>query len=184
MGTSSKTSKSSRASRINAMAAGIQKHFSNLAALQLGNASYTPAALVTLLQSDITLSNKATASRAQLTTDVQAAKASHATVDPLLRFLHAFVVGQFGDGQSSATILADFGLSPRKVPVKSADAKAKAAAQSKATRVARGTLGPKEKSKVKGVVPAEPPTTGGTAAAAPATPPAGNAAATPAKLGA
>jgi hypothetical protein len=153
MGTSSHDSKSARASRINAMIAGIQKRFSSHATLQLGNASYSPAALVSLLQADIALSNKATASRAQLTTDVQAAKASHATVDPLLRFLKAFVTGQFGDGESSASILAEFGLSPRKVPVKSAETKAKAVVRSKATRVARGTMGPKARSKVKGVVP-------------------------------
>jgi hypothetical protein len=167
MATSSKTSKVSRAARITAIVAGIQKHFLSQASLQLGNTSFSPAALIALLQADISLSNKATASRAQWTTDVDAAKTSHQTVDPLLRFINALVISQFGDTEASASILGDFGMSPRKVPVKSAEVKAEAVVKLRATRVARGTTGPKAKAKITGVVPAAPPTTGGTAVPAP-----------------
>lgn len=170
MATSSKTSKISRAARITAVVAGIQKHFLSQASLQLGNTSFSPAALIALLQADINLSNKATASRAQLTTDVEAAKQSHQTVDPLLRFINALVISQFGDTESSASTLADFGMSPRKVPVKSAAVKAEAVVKLRATREARGTTGPKQRSRIKGVVPANPPSTGGATVAAPATP--------------
>ena len=82
MATNTKSSKISRAARITAIVAGIQKHFLSQASLQLGNTSFGPAALIALLQADINLSNKATASRAQLSTDVEAAKQSHQTVDP------------------------------------------------------------------------------------------------------
>jgi hypothetical protein len=167
MTTSSKTSKVSRAARITAIVAGIQKHFSGQASLQLGNTSFSPAALIALLQGDITLSNKATASRAQLTTDVEAANQSHQTVDPLLRFINALVISQFGDTEASASILGDFGMSPRKVPVKSAEVKAEAAVKLRATRVARGTTGPKQKAKITGVVPAAPPITGAAVVPAP-----------------
>ena len=71
-------------------------------------------------------------------------------------------------------------MSPRKVPVKSAEVKAQAVVKLRATRVARGTTGPKARSKVKGVVPAVPPTTGGPVVTSPATP-AANTAPAPAK---
>jgi hypothetical protein len=167
MATSSKTSKVSRAARITALVAGIQKHFLSQASLVLGNTSYSPAALIALLQADISLSNKATASRAQWATDLQAANQSHQTVDPLLRFIDALIISQFGDTESSASILADFGKSPRKVPVISAATKAEAAVKMRATRAARGTTGPKAKAKITGVVPAAPPTTGAAAVPAP-----------------
>jgi len=172
--TASKDSKASRAARITTVVAGIQKHFLGLAALMLGNSSFTPAALISLLQGDIAASNKATATRSQLTTDVAAAKQSHQTVDPLLRFLRAFVIGQFGDTEASASILGDFDMTPRKPRSTDVDAKAQAKAQAKATRVARSTTGPKAKAKVKGVVPAAEPT-GNATVTAPATPVASNA---------
>lgn len=180
MTTKSKTSKVSRAARITTVVAGIQKHFSGMATLMLNNTSINTAAFVSQLQADIALSNKATATRAQLTTDVNAANQSHATVDPLLRFLRALVIGQFGDTDASASILADFAMSPRKPPSTNVDAKAQAKAQAAATRVARGTKGPKQKAKVKGVVPAAQPT-GSATEAAPATPAASTAPATPTK---
>jgi hypothetical protein len=178
--TTSKQSKASRAARITTVVAGIQKHFLSLVTMMLGNTSFTPAALITLLQGDIAASNKATATRSQLTTDVDAAKQSHQTVDPLLRFLRAFVIGQFGDTEASASILGDFAMAPRKARSTNVDAKAQAKAQAKATRVARNTMGPKEKAKVKGVVPAAQPT-GNATVTAPATPVASTAPA-PAKV--
>ena len=178
--TTSKQSKASRAVRITAAVAGIQKHFLSLATLVLGNASFSPAALISLFQGDIAASNKATATRSQLTTDVAAAKQSHQTVDPLLRFLRSFVIGQFGDTEASASILGDFAMSPRKPRSTDVDAKAQAKAQAQATRVARNTMGPKAKAKVKGVVPAAQPT-GSATVTATATPVASTAPA-PAKV--
>ncbi|HEY3819504.1 MAG TPA: hypothetical protein VGL81_20180 [Polyangiaceae bacterium] len=178
--TTSKASKADRAARITTVVAGIQKHFLSLATLMLGNTSFSPAALIALLQGDIAASNKATATRSQLTTDVNAAKQSHQTVDPLLRFLRAFVIGQFGDTEASASILGDFDMSPRKPRPTNVDTKALAKVKNAATRVARNTMGPKAKAKVKGVVPAVQPT-GSATVTAPATPVAGNAPA-PAKV--
>jgi len=149
---SSKASKASRAARLTTVIAGIQKHFLALASLMLGNQAISPAALIALLQADIVASNKATASRLQLTADANAAKQSHQTVDPLLRFLRAFVIGQFGDTEASAAILGDFAISPRKPRSTNVDVKAVAKAKAKATRVARNTLGAKQKAKVKGSV--------------------------------
>ena len=54
--------------------------------------------------------------------------------------------------------LADFGLSPRKAAVVSADAKVAAALKAKATRAARHTMGPKQKAGIKGAVIVTPAT--------------------------
>jgi hypothetical protein len=56
----------------------------------------------------------------------------------------------------SVETLADFGLTPRKQVNPKTDATALKIARAKATRVARGTVGPKQKAKIKGVVPAPP----------------------------
>jgi len=174
MGTSNKSSKVSRQARIQKVIAGIQKHFLNLnqTALMLGGVSYPPTDVTKLLQADIDASNRATATRAQLTSDVKAERDSHHTVDPLLRFIRSYVVGLHGDTENAATVLADFGFSPRKVPTKSAEVKAEAAGKMRATRAARMTMGARQKAKVKGVV-APQPSTDGAATKAPE-PPAAN----------
>src|SRR5262249_30982685 len=144
---SSRSSKASRAARINAAIAGIQKHFATLALLMLGNESISPADLIALLLGDVVASNEATAARAQLTAAADSAKQSHRRVDPLLRFLRGLVISRFGDSEASAAILADFGLSPRRSRPTSVDVKAVAKAKMLATRKARGTKGPRQKAK-------------------------------------
>lgn len=90
----------------------------------------------------------------------------------MLHFIKSLVMGQFGDTPDSAKMLDEFGYTPRKPRAKSVKVKAAAADKAAATRVARHTLGPKAKAKVKGVVAPEP-STDGTAAQAPEAP-AGN----------
>ncbi len=74
--------------------------------------------------------------------------------------LKAWVLGRFGAGSTEAS---EFGFAPRKQPTVSAETRAAAVVQNKATRDARGTVGKKAKLKIKGVVPTS------TAPAAPAT---------------
>jgi hypothetical protein len=179
MATSSKTSKVSRQARIQKVISGIQKYFLNQTALTLGGVSTPPTDLIKLLQSDIDASNAATATRALLTTDVQAERNSHQKVDPVLRFIKSFVMGQFGDTSDSAHKLEDFGYSPRKPRVTKVQVKAVAADKARATRVVRHTMGPKQKAKVKGTVAVAPSTDAATTKA-PATP-AATAAPAPAK---
>ena len=155
MGTS-KQSKVTRQARINAAISGIQKHFLNQTALTLGSVSYPPADLIKSFQADIAASNVATASRSQLATDVKAELDSHQKVDPLLRFLKSFVMGHFGDTQNAASTLADFGYTPHKPRSTNVDVKAAAAGKMRATRVARHTMGPKQKAKVKGTIATAP----------------------------
>ena len=65
--------------------------------------------------------------------------------------LRAWVVNTFGPDSQQAH---DFGFPPRKKPVRTVVAKSHAVAQSKATRAARHTLGPKQKDQIKGTVTA------------------------------
>jgi hypothetical protein len=66
------------------------------------------------------------------------------------RRVQAWASNKFAAGSTAA---GDFGVVP-KTPVKSPATKAEAAAKAKATRVARGTKGPKAKLKIKGTIPA------------------------------
>jgi hypothetical protein len=74
--------------------------------------------------------------------------------------LSAWVTTKFGAGSQQAL---DFGFAPRKAATRTVVSKAKAAAQAKATREARHTMGKKQKSLIKGTViaptaPADPAT--------------------------
>ena len=77
-------------------------------------------------------------------------------VDPVVQGYKELLVAMFG--QSSQT-LADFGLGPRKKPAPLTVAqKAAKKAKAEATRIARGTKGPKAKLSIKGsAAPAEQP---------------------------
>ena len=69
--------------------------------------------------------------------------------------LAAWVITKFGADSQQAL---DFGFAPRKAAARTVDSKAKAAAQAKATREARHTMGKKQKKLIKGtvVVPTAP----------------------------
>jgi hypothetical protein len=59
----------------------------------------------------------------------------------------------FGDASEP---LSDFGLSPRKTVKPNLEVKSTAVVKGKATRKARGTMGPKKKKAIKGTVPQAP----------------------------
>jgi hypothetical protein len=95
-------------------------------------------------------------------TQVKAALATKASAEKARvsadKALSAWVTTKFGAGSQTAL---DFGFAPRKAATITVDTKAKAQVQAKATRVARHTMGKKQKSLIKGVVvtptaPADP----------------------------
>jgi hypothetical protein len=164
----SNQNKVTRQARIDQMLAGVQKYFTNMPSILLGNTSYTPAHLVETLKEAQAATKRTSDSRAAWMTDVQTERNVLKQIEPLLRYIKAFVVAQFGDTQGSSNKLADFGLAPRKVRTKNAATKAEAALQSKSTRVARGTdKGKRQRAKIKGT-PAPRPLTGGPVAKEPA----------------
>lgn len=76
------------------------------------------------------------------------ASAEQARVDAD-KALSAWVTTRFGAGSQEAL---DFGFAPRKAATRTVESKAKAAAQAKATRDARHTMGKKQTRSIKGTV--------------------------------
>jgi hypothetical protein len=91
--------------------------------------------------------------------EVEATEAmENSAVDPHVLALEAYLRSFYGP--TSQTLIA-FGLTPRKVKERSSAEKAETAEKAAATRVARHTLGPKQKASIHGVVapPASEPST-------------------------
>ncbi len=133
------------------MSAGLTKYFGSTP-LVLAGTTYKPAALQTFLQADVDANDASTAARANWINTVKVATSTDAETDPVLRAIKAQVMAQYSEAPNADQVLADFGYAPRKKPTKTVQQKAAAVAQAKATRVARGTTGPKARAKIKGVV--------------------------------
>jgi len=155
--------KASRQRRLRLVLEGIDKHFRDLNSFKLGGASIASGDLKGLIQSDIDASDATVQTRAKLREDVKVERDVHAKVNPVLRSFKFFVIAQFGETANASTTLADFGFSPRKSTKKTVATKTVATEKTKATRTLRHTMGPKQKAKVKGTVPAP--------SASPGTPP-------------
>jgi len=167
MTSTKKPTKATALAGMQALIAGIQKHFPT-GSLTVGNVVFTVAALVLLLQGQVD------AMTAQMTQQKTADDALTALRElqtqngPTIQALKDLLIAQFG---SASQTLADFGLEPRKAraPMTVAQ-KAAAAAKSEATRAARGTKGPKAKLAIKGTVPAPVETAPPVTVTAPAKP--------------
>ncbi len=154
--------------RIGKLIAGTQKHFGNVPNITFSGATYTPQALVQLLQSLADAVTGADAARVQAKDAVLAQRAKKAVVLPVIEEYQTYLVALYG---KAAETLADFGLAPRKArkPL-TAEQQALANERKDATRKARGTLGSRQKKGIKGNVPA-PATGAGSQPATPPTPP-------------
>jgi hypothetical protein len=108
------------------------------------------AQLVLRIEQDIEATDTATQAHTAWIEKVQVERNSHSALAPLLRALRSLVFGQFGEAKDAASILGDFGFTPRKVAQRPAAEKAKAADKSRATRKARNTMGKVQKKKVHG----------------------------------
>jgi hypothetical protein len=82
-------------------------------------------------------------------------------MDPELAALTSYLEGIYG---AQSSILADYGIKPKKPYKRTVKSKVTAAEKDAATRLARDTMGPREKEAIHGTVAAEPEP-------APATPP-------------
>jgi hypothetical protein len=139
--------------------AGIQKHFSAVASVTFGNATFTPAQIEASFQTLIDLrtavNDARTATQAKLATEA-------AQAPPLSRQLSAFVAYVKATFGETPDVLADFGLKPKKVATPlTIEQKATASARRAATRAARHTMGSRQKADVKGTVTTIVPPKGG-----------------------
>ena len=133
---------------------GLTKNASTIQSIVIGGVSATTKDIVATLQSRIDSARAVSSARASWLAAVQADRAERdktkTYVSGLRQALLVAFVGQ-------VDTLAEFGLTGRKTAVVSPEEQVARAAQAKATRVARHTMGKKQKSQIKGTVaPAAP----------------------------
>jgi hypothetical protein len=150
MTSTKKPTKATALAGMQALIAGIQKHFPT-GQLTVGNVVFTVAALVLLLQGQVDAMTAQMTQQKTADDAMTALRALQITNGPTIQALKDLLLAQFG---TASQTLADFGLEPRKAraPMTVAQ-KAVAAAKREATRAARGTTGPKAKLAIKGTVP-------------------------------
>jgi len=149
-GTTSRYPKAAALARLQALIAGLQKHFPNQT-LNFGKRTFTTASLAKVFQGVADAIQAVNAAQAALKDAVSALREVETQAVPVIRDFRRFVLAVFG---SSAQDLADFALQPPKVkqPL-SVEQRAAAKAKAKATREARGTdKGKKQRLSVKGDV--------------------------------
>jgi len=147
-----------------AMIAGVQKFFAQFATLPVGATNVTPADIVKVFQDRIDKATAAQTAEAARTAAVKADRDERASTDSFVKALRRIVLGMF---EAAPDTLAVFGLKPPKARKTKVATKAAAVAKNKATRKARGTVGPKKKLSIKGTAPAD--NGGAPAPASPAT---------------
>ena len=164
----SNQNKVTRQVRLEQIITGIEKHFSTTPAIDLAGTSYTATSLVALLQKGIDAAKQTSNTKAAWLAQVQSERNTFGEMGPVLRYIKTYVTTKFGDTQDAGGTLADFGYTPRKSTATGVAVKAEAAVKNRATRVARGTKGSKQKAKIKGAS-APQPSIGGSGTVAPAT---------------
>jgi hypothetical protein len=141
-----------------ALIAGVQKFLMSYPSLPVDGQTLTPTAIVQFLQDRISANQAAQAAEAARTAAVKANQNERAKTAAMWQSLRQIVQGMYS---SSPDTLAVFGLKPRRASTETVTTRAAAAVKAKATRKARGTLGPKQKLEITGATPAAPsgPTT-------------------------
>jgi hypothetical protein len=141
-----------RGVKLRKLIAGIRKRIGP-APVMLAGTSYTRDELAQRFQDELdAMKVVEEASAARM---VAVAKRNNVTArnKPVRRALEAHVRAMHGQ---NASVLGDFALEPLKEQKKKVDTKLEAQKKAKATREARGTMGPKAKKKIKGQLPPEP----------------------------
>ncbi len=127
--------------------AGIDKHLASEKSIPLMGTQQTPEDVKKQLALLVTLADAAVTAREQWLLAVRAEQTGRSKVLPLLGALKSYCILKFGPDATDA--LADFGFTLRKKQVRTADAKAAAAAKGRTTRKALNTLGKRQKATAK-----------------------------------
>jgi hypothetical protein len=156
---------------------GIKKDLQNVSILPLGGSTYTMVALEQLIQSRIDAINEVATAKALWLAKVAVVNELSPQVTRVVRGLRQYVINAFGE---SSPVLADFGFKPSRQATLTSEQNVAKAQKAEATRKARGTMGKKQKAKIKGTVAATAPATAPAPAPAAAPAPASAPAAAPA----
>ena len=133
------------------LAEGVQQHLATAASITAADQTMTPAQAIAILKARAIAINANIQARVDWHDAVKKQDAELASTDEFVAGLVLVVRGMYA---GAPAILADFGQTPRKVTALTAQQKAEAALKRAATRVARHTMGPKQKAAIKGTVPA------------------------------
>ncbi|HTB79219.1 MAG TPA: hypothetical protein VK762_38515 [Polyangiaceae bacterium] len=145
------TNKSDRSNRNRQAIAGVRKHYASTASMVLDGVSYAPTDVERALQGSIDAADATTAATALFHKTVDAERTANATADTVYAGLKAFVTTQF---KAAPDVLADFGFTLPSRQVPDAATVATAVEKRNATRVARHTMGKRQKAKVTGATSA------------------------------
>jgi hypothetical protein len=148
----------------------LENHVSAKTAILINGVTYKPATLIAVYQAVLDGQAALIKSRAQVEVDLAARRDAETKRDAFEPHLKSWVLNTLG---AESTAASEFGYAPPKKATKSAEDVANAVKLAKATRVARGTMGKKQRSKIKGSLDTPPapadPAVNATAAASAAT---------------
>jgi hypothetical protein len=146
---SKKTSKQNTIGKVQKLSAGIRQYLSGKV-LTLAGKSVTAEDLLKGLDGYVAQLNSTDAAHASWIAEVQTTAALETgEINPQIEALESYLRSLYG---ATSQTLVSFGLTPKKAPKRTSAEKAETAAKSAATRVARHTLGPKQKASIHGVV--------------------------------
>ncbi|MGH7269450.1 MAG: hypothetical protein ACREJ3_03385, partial [Polyangiaceae bacterium] len=128
----------------------------NVPSLQIMGKAYTMAEAIQLIQSRIDAVNAAGSAKANWHNAAATYKALSAQATEVVRGLRLYALNAFG---RDSPVLADFGFAPPKKATLTPEQEVAKASKARATRKARGTMGKRQKAKIKGEVVVTSPAT-------------------------
>jgi hypothetical protein len=145
------TQKATEEAEYQALLNGINSELGDVPTFVIAKRAYTKAELVARFQARIDAARKTKTDRTTLHASVAAERTMRADAAKLRAGFKQYLQSRYGKDSAE---LQKFGFTQAKTPQRSVVGKAKGLVQNKATRVARGTKGKKQKSTIKGTPPA------------------------------
>jgi hypothetical protein len=130
--------------------AAFNKYFAKSTKITVNETQYTPAQIAKLVQSLVDAEVNVETTRGNYSRAIAAEKTTAGATKSVYEGAKQLVLVTYG---TNPAVLSEFGLTAKKQPgPKTVATKQAAIVQMKATRVARHTMGPRQKAEIKGVV--------------------------------
>lgn len=129
---------------------GVDKHLSSHASIVLDATSYTPAELKAAIEADSAVFRAAEEARLRYLRLAAESRATKKVANARQLALRSYVTLHFGG--AAVDVIGDFGFAPKAAPTRSAATLMQAIAKAKATRVARHTMGKRQRLAIKAPV--------------------------------
>src|SRR5215472_16649023 len=128
---------------------GIKTNLSDTPSLVVGGVTYTPSEAIAKVDSFLAVQTNAANAKNAYHTAITNEKTSNLAARTFRAQMHGYCIARYG---ADSPKLAEFSFTPAKPKKSLVTTKAIAAAKTKAARVARNTMGKKQKLKIKGSV--------------------------------